>query len=81
MALGCDTVAHSTCIDNNGKTIAVLPSTIDNIYPSENKEIAEKIVKNGGLLVSEYHKIQFLNMKQLVDLLKEIGCKQCSQKQ
>lgn len=56
LALGCDAVAHSTCIDNNGKTIAVLPSTIDKIYPSENKEIAEKIVKNGGLLVSEYHK-------------------------
>ena len=56
MALGCDAVAHSTCIDNNGKTIAVLPSTIDKIYPSENKEIAEKIVENGGLLVSEYHK-------------------------
>jgi len=32
----------------------VLGGSIDNIYPEENKKIAEKIVKTGGLLVSEY---------------------------
>ena len=56
LAVGCDTVAHETCLENNGKTIAILPSRVNNIYPSCNRETAERIVENGGLLVSEYYK-------------------------
>ena len=36
LAKGCDTVAHSESIKNKAKTIAFLPSTIENIYPKEN---------------------------------------------
>ena len=32
LAKGCDTIAHKTCLENNGKTIAILPTTFDNIY-------------------------------------------------
>lgn len=39
---------------NIGQTIAVLGSGIDNIYPKENIEIARKIIKSGGCIVSEY---------------------------
>lgn len=56
LALGIDTYAHNTCVDNNGRTIAVLGSGIDkrSLYPSANRYLAEKIVANGGLILSEY---------------------------
>ena len=54
LAKGCDTVAHSESIKNNAKTIAFLPSTIDKIYPKENIDLANKIIENGGLIISEY---------------------------
>ena len=54
LAKGCDTVAHSESVKNKTKTIAFLPSTIENTYPKENIELANKIVENGGLIVSEY---------------------------
>ena len=54
LAKGCDTVAHIESIKNKAKTIAFLPSTIENIYPKENVGLANKIVENGGLVISEY---------------------------
>ena len=54
LALGCDTVAHETCINCGGKTIAILPCTLDKIYPPANKQLAERIVNNGGLIITEY---------------------------
>ena len=54
LAKGCDTVAHSESIKNNAKTIAFLPSTLENIYPKENIALVNKIVENAGLIVSEY---------------------------
>jgi len=56
LALGCDTIAHKTCLETNGKTIAILPSQIGKIYPAKNRDFAEEIVKKGGLLISEYYK-------------------------
>ena len=53
LARGVDTVAHSECIANEGKTIAVLGSGIDVIYPKENKELY-KAIENNGLILSEY---------------------------
>ncbi|HEB9342981.1 TPA: DNA-processing protein DprA [Campylobacter coli] len=55
LAIGCDTIAHKEALNNDGVTIAILPSTIKNIYPKENLELAENIVLNGGLLISEYY--------------------------
>lgn len=54
LALGCDTIAHTECLLSGGKTIAVLPSPCNNIVPYSNNELANNIVKNGGLLISEY---------------------------
>ncbi len=56
LALGCDTVAHRICVVEGGKTIAILPSQINNIYPSDNLNLSEEIVDKGGLLLSEYYK-------------------------
>lgn len=54
LALGCDTIAHKTCIESGGKTVAVLPCGINNISPEENKGLCDEIVEKGGLLISEY---------------------------
>ena len=54
LAEGIDSIAHTTCLKNSGKTIAILPSGLENIYPSKNRELANEIIKNGGLLLSEY---------------------------
>ena len=53
-ARGCDTVAHKSCIDTGGKTIAFLPTTLDSIYPKENTSLAQQIVESGGLVITEY---------------------------
>ena len=56
LATGCDTIAHKICLETNGKTIAILPSQIGKVYPAENRDFADEIVKKGGLLISEYYK-------------------------
>jgi len=55
LALGCDTIAHKTALENAGKTIAILPSVLNKIIPKENVSLAEEIVAKGGLLISEYY--------------------------
>ena len=54
LAEGIDTIAHTTCLKNSGKTIAILPSGLENIYPSKNRKLANEIIEKGGLLLSEY---------------------------
>lgn len=54
LAKGCDCVAHRSCIAYGGKTIAILPCTLNAIYPKCNEQLADDIVEQGGLLLSEY---------------------------
>jgi len=56
LALGIDTCAHLGTLkaNNKGKTIAVLGSGIDNIYPNQNIELARQIIQSGGCIISEY---------------------------
>ena len=55
LALGIDSLAHQSTLDNNGRTIAVLGSGLDkfNIYPYTNRQLAQKIQERGAI-ISEY---------------------------
>ena len=52
LALGIDTIAHQSCLEFNGQTIAVLGGGLGKIYPDDNNELAVTIA-NEGLLISE----------------------------
>lgn len=54
MAKGIDSYSHLGCIGAGGKTIAVLGSGIDQIYPKENTALYNQILKIDGLILSEY---------------------------
>lgn len=54
LAMGIDAAAHEGCIAGGSPTIAVLGCGIDVDYPLENLDLKERIVQNGGLLLSEY---------------------------
>lgn len=54
LAFGCDSISHKQAIDSHGKTVAILPSPLNNILPARNRELAYQIIEEGGLLVTEY---------------------------
>lgn len=60
LALGIDVSSHIGVLDENyindkaGKAIAVIGNGLDNIYPYNNQEIANRIINNGGCIISEY---------------------------
>ena len=54
LALGVDAAAHWGALDANGRTIAVLGSSLDKPYPQANRALMDKIIESGGSVVSEY---------------------------
>lgn len=54
MAIGIDTAAHEGAIREKGSTIAVLGCGFNNIYPKENIDLFNDILKKGGCVISEY---------------------------
>lgn len=56
LAPGIDTASHWAAVERGKKTVAVLGAGLDekSIYPQENLKLAERILENGGCLISEY---------------------------
>ncbi len=54
LALGVDSIAHQAALDVGGGTIAVLPGSVQEVYPASHRQLARRLVEQGGALVSEY---------------------------
>lgn len=53
LARGIDAVAHQAALDAGGRSIAVLGSGVDVVYPAENRRLMQQIIERGAVL-SEY---------------------------
>jgi DNA processing protein len=65
LAQGCDAIAHQQAVLRRSKTIAVLPSTVDSVIPTQHRALADQIVEHGGLLISEYGSNAHSRMEQV----------------
>ena len=54
LARGVDGIAHETTLERRGRTVAVVASGLDRVYPPEHKRLASQILDSGGALISEY---------------------------
>jgi len=72
LALGVDGLAHQAALDAGGLTIAVLPGSVERIYPATHYQLAKRIIEGGGALVSEYppgtdiFKVNFVARNRLI---------------
>lgn len=77
LALGVDGLAHQAALNAPGRTIAVLPGGLDQVYPSTHYHLAQRILKQGGALVTEYpegsepYKFNFIARNRLVSGLSD----------
>jgi len=77
LALGVDRLAHQACLEAGGITIAVLPSSVEHVHPRSHTQLAQEILENGGLLISEYasssipYKLNFVARNRIVTALSD----------
>lgn len=79
LAYGVDSIAHRAALDAGGRTVVILGTTIDRIYPTRHIGLAREIVEKGGVVMSEYGvgeeiflKTSFLARNRLIAGLAEI---------
>lgn len=53
LARGVDTEAHKSALEANGRTLSILGSGLNNIYPPENQVLVDQIIRGNGAVVSE----------------------------
>ena len=77
LAYGIDIAAHRAALKHGVPTVAVLPRGLNRIYPASHRSDAVKIVKNGGMLLTDYttqdevHKANFLARNRIVAALSD----------
>lgn len=77
LAFGVDAIAHRAALDADQMTVAILPTSIGNIYPRSHHQLAERICKQGTLL-SEIatdtapHKYQFIARNRLIAAMSDL---------
>jgi DNA processing protein len=77
LALGIDSIAHRAALEAGGLTIAVLPNSVERVYPAGHRQLAEQIINRGGALVSEFQertspmKHQFIGRNRLISGLSD----------
>jgi DNA processing protein len=54
MARGVDTAAHRGALNAHGRTVAIWGTGIDEVYPKENRKIADQILDSGGAVITEF---------------------------
>ncbi len=78
LAFGVDFLAHKSALESGGLTAAILPTSLNKIYPSAHVNIANQIIKSSGTLVSEYeqsepiYKTNFIERNRLVSGLADV---------
>ena len=55
LATGADTSAHEFALENNLKTIGVIGSGLNHVYPAQNKDLYKNIINGNGVVMSEYY--------------------------
>ena len=79
LAYGIDSISHKGALDGGGRTIAVLGTPIDQIYPKSHEKLAQDIIKQDGAIISElapgakyYPKTTFLERNRIIAGLSDI---------
>ena len=54
-ALGCDSEAHRGALEAGGETVVVLGGGCDQVYPARNVSLFQRVIDNGGAVISERH--------------------------
>ncbi len=77
LALGVDAIAHQAALEAGGLCIAVLPTSVEDIAPRSNVQLAKNILAHGGVLISEYpadlppQRLNFIARNRLVSGLSD----------
>jgi DNA processing protein len=78
LAYGHDALAAQGALDGGGTTLAIVGNGLNKIYPAKNRPLADKILQNGGAVISEYEPDaevrpwQFLERNRLIVALADI---------
>ena len=78
LAYGIDSLAHRGALDNNVPTIGVVAHGLHTLYPSAHRDLAGKIIKRGGSLITEYpsgtapYQRHFLERNRIVAALSDL---------